>query len=420
MASENESGFGIVDLISSAGGAVGKITGSDLLTGGTSLLGSLIGAGAGLIQGAQERKFNARQAALNREFQTSEREAAQEWNLEQWNRENEYNTPEAQMQRMVAAGINPNIAAQAIGGNATSPGQVRTSGQSGSQASAPGSIAGSLMDIVGNSVNTMWQNINQQRDAEGKETDNAWKDRLYGKQMEEADARITEMLSSAAKNDQDRKNAEETGKWIAQRSEAEIKVMNQTLTNLKKEWDQMNAEIKKTEAETGVLEENKKILTEQQKIEAIKASLAEQGIIAGYNQLQSLLIYMQENDVSDLFNTFMEFFNYDEAEAAAQKKKDEKAAKKAAKAEAKAAEKAAEAEAKAKQKEEAALERGAKLDAQIAEIEEQISRLESNNKPVPQYLRLQLRKLKKTKQSGYNGFGQPISFTPYGEGDVNP
>lgn len=401
-------------------GIVNNITGADLLTGGTSLLGSLIGAGAGMIQASQERKFNAEQAELNREFQTSEREAAQDWNLEQWNRENEYNTPEAQMKRMVAAGINPNIAAQAIGGNATSPGQVRTSGQAGSQASAPGSVAGSLMDIVGNSVNTMWQNINQQRDAEGKETDNAWKDRLYGKQMEEADARITDMLSNAAKNDQDRKNAEETGKWIAQRSEAEIKVMNQTLTNLKKEWDQMDAEIKKTEVETGVLEENKKILTEQQKIEAVKAALAEQGIIAGYNQLQSLLIYMKDNDISGLFNEFLNFLNYDEAKAAAQKRKDEKAAEKAAEAEAKAAAKAAKEDVKKTEIREDALERGSKIDAKIADLEDKISGLEAKNMPVPRYYRIQLRKLKEDKSRGYNGFGQPIFFTSYGEGDVNP
>ena len=30
-----------------------------------------------------------------------------QWNIEQWNRENDYNSPKAQVQRLIEAGINP-------------------------------------------------------------------------------------------------------------------------------------------------------------------------------------------------------------------------------------------------------------------------------------------------------------------------
>lgn len=137
--------------------------GTSLISGLFNTIGNAVTTGmsirAAKEQQQLEQEFAAEQALLNREFQTNEREATQAWNLAQWNRENEYNTPEAQMKRMVAAGINPNIAAQAIGGNATSPGQVRTSPQAGSMATSPGSVAGTVGSIMANGTNDMFASI---------------------------------------------------------------------------------------------------------------------------------------------------------------------------------------------------------------------------------------------------------------------
>lgn len=152
----------------------------DLLTGGgLGILGDVAGATIGAITGKaqqqREQAFNAEQAEIarlwneqealkNRQFQRGERIATQNWNLEQWNRENEYNSPEAQMDRMVKAGINPNVAAQSIGGNgAGSSGVVRSTPATGSQAAgspaatAP-SFANTMAELVGNSMDDMWNN----------------------------------------------------------------------------------------------------------------------------------------------------------------------------------------------------------------------------------------------------------------------
>lgn len=75
---------------------------------------SLIGAGvsaagtaASITMGGKMNQKAVRQAIKTRQWQTAEREASQQWQLEQWNRENEYNSPEAQKARLLAAGYSP-------------------------------------------------------------------------------------------------------------------------------------------------------------------------------------------------------------------------------------------------------------------------------------------------------------------------
>lgn len=116
-----------------------------LATGGLSALTGFLGSGMSnksvkrSIKAAKEinqinNEFNASEALKNRNFQTSEREASQQWNLDQWNRENAYNDPTAQRARMEAAGFNPynmNIDS----GSASTSGAQSSPG-SGSQASA--------------------------------------------------------------------------------------------------------------------------------------------------------------------------------------------------------------------------------------------------------------------------------------------
>lgn len=57
---------------------------------------SVINAVSGLIGNAQQNKYNKELAQYQNAF-----------NLEMWNRNNEYNSPQATIQRMVDAGINP-------------------------------------------------------------------------------------------------------------------------------------------------------------------------------------------------------------------------------------------------------------------------------------------------------------------------
>lgn len=96
---------------------INPMVGASIITGGASLLGGLFGSkgtsSAARAQLQAVRETNAANARLAQK--------QNEWNLEQWNRENAYNTPEAQRARYEAAGINPYFALGNIqSGNADS------------------------------------------------------------------------------------------------------------------------------------------------------------------------------------------------------------------------------------------------------------------------------------------------------------
>ena len=109
-------------------------------------------------QNELNREFNAQEAEKNRQFQSAETEKQNAFNAaqsqlafdrsakfqqEMWNKENEYNTPLAQIKRLEAAGINPNM----FGGD-------NTAGSAGSAVSpaASGSAPSGSAASVGSSI----------------------------------------------------------------------------------------------------------------------------------------------------------------------------------------------------------------------------------------------------------------------------
>lgn len=135
-----------------------KTFGNALISGGASLLGSAFGA----IGSAQATKANNRANLELAKYQYSQ-------NLEQWHRQNEYNSPSAQMQRFKEAGLNPNlIYGQGSNGNATSSPQFE-SPRFDSVAPSYNSIGAGIGSAIG-----LYNNLHLQQ-----------------KQIEEADARIS-------------------------------------------------------------------------------------------------------------------------------------------------------------------------------------------------------------------------------------
>lgn len=85
---------------------------------------AVITAGAGLLNGIFGGIFgaDANDATNQTNLELQARQNA--WNLEQWNRNNEYNTPLNQIKRLKEAGLNPNLMyGQGTTGNSSSPAQ---------------------------------------------------------------------------------------------------------------------------------------------------------------------------------------------------------------------------------------------------------------------------------------------------------
>lgn len=73
------------------------------------------------IAGGKANRRGVKLAHDQMNWQTQEREASQQWTLDQWNRENEYNSPAAQAARLIAAGFSPLAALDGAGGTTTMP-----------------------------------------------------------------------------------------------------------------------------------------------------------------------------------------------------------------------------------------------------------------------------------------------------------
>lgn len=96
--------------------------GSAALSSGLGVVGGLVNAFTSARQAKKNREFAERMSKQQNQFNHDEAELAYKRTVEQWNRENEYNTPSAQFQRMLEAGINPYQAVSSIDNNTSSAG----------------------------------------------------------------------------------------------------------------------------------------------------------------------------------------------------------------------------------------------------------------------------------------------------------
>lgn len=111
-------------------------------------------------------EFNSIEAAKARQWQSDESRIARDWELDMWNRNNEYNDPSAQRARLEAAGYNPNALVNSTGSYQSAVSQVPASpgapsGSSASSASAPQQIAPQFQadfSSVANAINSYYQN----------------------------------------------------------------------------------------------------------------------------------------------------------------------------------------------------------------------------------------------------------------------
>lgn len=161
----------------------------------------------------EQQKFQSEQAQLGRDWSEEMMAKANQWNLDQWNRENEYNLPENQKARLFAAGINPYLAMQgasSVGQAASSP----SSASAPSPASSSGASAPSLnlqrpdygagFAQLSSAVNSYFDNKMKSEQTEGYGLDNALKaaygDRAYQLSLGKTEAEIDNIRASTAKS----------------------------------------------------------------------------------------------------------------------------------------------------------------------------------------------------------------------------
>lgn len=204
------------------------------------LLGTVYGTESAKDQDEFNRQFNAIEAQKNRDFQTAEREATQDFNIDMWNMNNEYNSLSSQMSRAKEAGVNPSALLGSSGGSGSIANPVSSSPMSGSQASfssgLSSSIANNFSSLAKNVAET--ELIGKQAESQGQQNDffALTKDKqaeLITKNVQLVDAQIQRELATAGEKVANTKTIEESFKWISHLNAAELQVRLQTLNNLR-------------------------------------------------------------------------------------------------------------------------------------------------------------------------------------------
>lgn len=127
---------------------------SSALSGGASLIGNIVGNSQQNANIDKQIAFQREENEKARAFNKAMAEQANQWSIDQWNRENQYNSPEAMRQRLREAGVNADLF---YGGNAqntasASPSVTPVSPAVPTDVSALGQKA-TIGDITNNVVN---------------------------------------------------------------------------------------------------------------------------------------------------------------------------------------------------------------------------------------------------------------------------
>ena len=269
-----------------------------VLAAGIGALGSIAGAGiSGAAQGKLNKEtmeFNRQEAEKARAFSSEMWEKQALWNEGFWNKQNEYNTPSAQYQRLLDAGLNPMYYGLDGTGNAD--------GMSAPQALGAGTatVGGLQNPLAGFSDIAMQMaqvaNIQAQTNKTKSETK-----MIDAKLPYEVESLRTQIRSSNLSAD-----AQETvNKYIDRQQEAEIRMKNATSAEAEKSVERAAAEIEKMDYEKttmfiGWLETNEKILTLQKNRELTDKQMQELDSLINVNNQTAAKLGLDVSNYDDI------------------------------------------------------------------------------------------------------------------------
>lgn len=215
-------------------------------------IGSAITAGASLIGGlfgnkSQNKNIDKQIAAQkeenqkNREYNLMLAQKQNAWNVEQWERENAYNDPQAQLDRMRKAGINPDLA---VGG-----------GYQNTAASSPAMTAGA-------SSTAQDMSVLGQRPTLGQAIQSALHDSMLGAQIDNIKANTEKIRNESSILESDAKFRDAFNRGQLDLQHAQINVTSSNIKLNDAQISKLRSEMSKLDAET------KNVIAEYDKIRA--------------------------------------------------------------------------------------------------------------------------------------------------------
>lgn len=202
------------------------------------ILNGLAGTAVQAFQNASNRRFEQEEAQKQRDWNEAMSAKQNAWNLEQWNRENEYNTPAAQLQRMRDAGLNPLY--YGLDGNSAGASPTAAQPLGYDRASIPN--MDNPMAFGLDSALKLAQVSNVQADTERKQAETQV---TSAKLPYEVDLLKSQIRSSNLSSD-----AQETiNNYIERQQEAELRMKSASAAQAEKSVEKMAGEIEKMDYE---------------------------------------------------------------------------------------------------------------------------------------------------------------------------
>lgn len=240
-----------------------------------------------------QQLYNTSEREAAQQYNTGEREATQDWNLAMWNKNNEYNSPAAQMERLQSAGLSPAAAAQAVAGQGSAVSQPVASSAQSSQgassgiASAPGWQNSGVFNMGPTEIaqlkimdeqakNIAADTEQKQSQTSGQNIENYWKPYILNesiqKMRKESDKLIADMHLSEEKAREVKYNVDNILPLLRDKTQQDV---NQAYVG----WLQMIEQLEN-------IKEERKLIQEKQNTEKAQQGVlgAQQGLLSSQKQ----------------------------------------------------------------------------------------------------------------------------------------
>ena len=269
---------------------------------GVPLVGAATSLFAGIRASKQQQKIVAQQIQAQKEENDANRrynfmlaQKQNQWNLEQWQRNNDYNTPSAVMSRLREAGVNPHMyysKGNALGGVSTASPEM-TAGAPSSPIDTSGllqqrtygdaiqkAMEQSLLSASVRKANAEAGLVDQKRETEEYNTDIFKSDAAFRNALNGSSLRLTDMEIELKGSQR-------------KLTDGQVGMLRYEAALLQKQMDKIDMENKQMEA-------NIALMNEQQKYTALKEVLESEQVQAMCKQLasQTALNYRQAQDIA--------------------------------------------------------------------------------------------------------------------------
>lgn len=260
--------------------------------------GSVAGAGASAIAtgnlNKKNRAWQEQQSTIQREWSEAQADKQNAWNYEMWLKEQEYNSPEAQVERMRAAGLNPLF----YGLDGNSVGQAQAAAQPLGYDRASQYAVANPVGAASEGAIAAAQVANIQAQTEKTKTETGV---INAKLPFEVDSLKAQVRSSNLGSDAQ----EIINKYLDKQQEAELRVKGATAAEADKMVQKLGAEISKMDYEKATMfvswiETNEKILNLQKQRELTDKQMEELASLIRVNNANAAKIGLDVDNYDDI------------------------------------------------------------------------------------------------------------------------